>query len=129
VLHEITWLETQYHENMEVSETWLQWLTVWCLSPAAKRNRALLLSAEPNRETSQREEAESDLVSVFIGIDVPSHEGASSSQEASAPVADSPAHMEEAQDVGTNPSARAEDPGDADQSVCPQANGDQARAS
>jgi hypothetical protein len=71
VLREITWLETQYHEGMEVKDGWLTRLIVWSLSTTAKFNRQQLLAANAEQRSEQDDDQGSDVeeevVSVYIG--------------------------------------------------------------
>jgi hypothetical protein len=70
VLREITWLETQYHDEVQVKDGWLTRLIVWTLSSTAKRNRQQLLAAAAEQQAAQDDDAldiEEDMVSVYIG--------------------------------------------------------------
>jgi hypothetical protein len=71
VLHEITWLETHYHEGIQVNGGWLSRLIVWSLNRTARHNRQQLLAATAEQQTAQNNheerDVEEDMVSVYIG--------------------------------------------------------------
>lgn len=70
VLREITWLETQYHEGVQVRDGWLSRLIVWSLGSTAQRNRQQLLAAtseQDNPDEDNEHDVEQDMVSVYIG--------------------------------------------------------------
>lgn len=69
VLREITWLETQYHEGVQVHVGWFSRLIVWSLSSTAKHNREQLLQATAEQQSAEdgSRNVDADMVSVYIG--------------------------------------------------------------